>query len=115
MNLNVISPPQRLFQKTAVDQPTVATISEYSQPSMRQRSSAFMCAQPTSRTGAGQANTKSQFVSSVSHELRTPLNASIELNEHNPVEGSRAPVDDGAAHDGAGLGCLVRLRNTSGT
>ena len=42
---------------------------------------AFMCAQPTSRTGAGQANTKSQFVSSVSHELRTPLNASIGLTE----------------------------------
>ena len=38
-----------------------------------------MCAQPTSRTGAGQANTKSQFVSSVSHELRTPLNASIDM------------------------------------
>jgi signal transduction histidine kinase len=42
---------------------------------------AFMCAQPTSRTGAGQANTKSQFVSSVSHELRTPPNASIGLTE----------------------------------
>ena len=48
---------------------------------MRQRSFAFMCAQPTSRTGAGQANTKSRFVSSVSHELRTPLKAIIGLTE----------------------------------
>ena len=42
---------------------------------------AFMCASLPIRTGAGQANTKSQFVSSVSHELRTPLNASIGLTE----------------------------------
>jgi hypothetical protein len=40
-----------------------------------------MRAQPTSRTGAGQANTKSRFISSVSHELRTPLKAIIGLTE----------------------------------
>ena len=70
-----------LVEKTLLISLTVATISENSQPSMSQMSSAFMCAQPTSRTGAGQANTESQFVSSVSHELRTPLNASIGLTE----------------------------------
>ena len=48
---------------------------------MCQRSSAFTCAEPTSRAWAEQANTKLQFVSSVSHELRTPLNASIGLTE----------------------------------
>jgi hypothetical protein len=40
-----------------------------------------MCAQPTNRAGAGQADTKSRFVSSVSHELRTPLKAIIGLIE----------------------------------
>ena len=70
-----------LVEKTLLISLTVATISENSQPSMCQRSSAFTCAEPTNRAGAGQANTKSRFVSSVSHELRTPHNAIIGLTE----------------------------------